>query len=107
VLRLGLSEVQAEALRGLVRDEHRRLEAARQALAECRRELDRALSRPLPDSATVLELTIEERVLEARERELASDLEGALVGLLRPEQARRLQGLAPAAFGDMLVRLSA
>ena len=105
--RLSLSESQSEDVRRLLRDEHRQLEAVRQALEDCRRELDRVLGRAVPDSAVVLELTLEERVLRARERALVADLERSLVALLRPEQATRLRGLAPAALGDMLVRLSA
>ena len=94
-------------MRHLLRDDRRQLEAARQALSACRRELGRAMIGPSPDSTLVLELALEERVLEAREQELAGDLEESLVALLRPEQATRLRGLAPAALGDMLVRLSA
>ena len=105
--RLSLSEAQSEDVRRLLRDEHRQLEAVRQALEDCRRELDRVLGRAVPDSAVVLELTLEERVLRARERDLVADLERSLVALLRPQQATRLRGLAPAALGDMLLRLSA
>jgi len=105
--RLSLSESQAESVRRLLRNEHRQLEAVRQVLGDCRRELDRALSRTPPDSVLVLELTAEERVLREREQALAAGLERSLAALLRPDQATRLKGLAPAALGDMLVRLSA
>jgi hypothetical protein len=105
--RLSLSDAQAERVRHLLRDEYRQMEAARQALDDCRRELGRALGRPLPDSGLVLELTVEERLLRERERALAAALERTLAALLRPEQATRLRGLAPSALGDMLVRLSA
>jgi DNA repair ATPase RecN len=105
--RLSLSEAQAETVRRALRDQYRQLEAVREALDDCRRDLARALSRALPDSALVLELSLEERVLEERQQALAAGLERSLVALLRPEQATRLRGLAPAALGDMLVRLSA
>jgi hypothetical protein len=105
--RLSLSESQWENVRRLLRHEHRQLEVVRRALDDCRRELDRVLGRALPDSELVLELTLEERVLQERERALAADLERSLVALLRPEQATRLRGLAPAALDDMLLRLSA
>jgi len=105
--RLSLSESQADGVRRLLRDEHRQLQAVRQALEVCRRDLDRALSRALPDSSLVLELTLEERVLKQREQALVAGFERSLVALLRPDQATRLKGLAPAALGDMLARLSA
>jgi hypothetical protein len=105
--RLSLSESQARSVRRVLRDEHRQLEAVRLALDGCRRELARALSRAVPDSALVLELTLEERVLEGREQALGASLEQSLVALLRPEQATRLRGLGPDSLGDMLVRLSA
>jgi hypothetical protein len=107
VQRLSLSASQAETVRRALRDEHRQLEAVRRTLNDCRRELDRVLGRALPDSALVLELTVEERVLKAREQTLAAGLERSLVALLRPEQATRVRGLAPGALDDMLVRLSA
>jgi hypothetical protein len=105
--RLGLSASQADDVRRLLRDEHRQLEAVRQALEVCRRDLDRALGRVQPDSSLVLELTLEERVLKQREQALAAGLEQSLVRLLRPDQATRLRGLAPASLGDLLMRLSA
>jgi hypothetical protein len=74
-------------------------------LAECRLQLREALAAPLPDSASVLELAVQERLLAARERALAVRLEGTLAGLLQPQQALRLRALPPAAVGDLLLRL--
>jgi hypothetical protein len=53
----------------------------------------------------VLELTLEERLLEQKERAASVRLERSLAVLLRPEQATRLQGLPPVAVGDMLGRI--
>lgn len=50
----------------LPRDARRQREAARELLAECRRELREALSGPEPDPGTVLELSVEERLLRER-----------------------------------------
>ena len=77
-------------------------------LAECRRQLRRALAGPAPDSAVVLELTrAGAAAASERESELAAALERALAGLLRPEQAVRLRALPPTVLGDVLGRLSA
>ena len=103
--RLSLTPSQAESAARLLKDERRQLEAARQLLAECRRQLREALAVTLPDSANVLELTRQERLLQERERQLAANLERSLAALLRPEQAVRLRGLPPAAVGDMLGRI--
>jgi hypothetical protein len=105
--RLSLTEAQAEEARRLLREDRRQLEAARDLLAECRRRLREALAAlaPAPDSALVLELSLEERLLEARQSAICARLERSLVTLLRPEQATRFRGLAPAAVGDMLGRI--
>jgi hypothetical protein len=94
-------------VRRLLRDERGHLEAARQRLDECRRDLDAALAGSAPDSRTVLELTVEERLLVDKERALAARVEQRVAGLLRPEQALRLRALAPPALGDLLGRLCA
>jgi Spy/CpxP family protein refolding chaperone len=107
VLRLSLTESQAQTVRRLLRDDRRQLEAARQLLQECRRELREALAGSVPDSAEVLELALQERVLQGRERALAARLEAELERLLRPEQARRLRALPPEAVGDLLGRICA
>jgi Spy/CpxP family protein refolding chaperone len=107
LLRLSLTESQAETARHLLRDDRRQLEAAKQLLRECRRELHEALAGPVPDSAEVLELTLQERLLEGRERALSARLETELERLLRPEQARRLRALPPAAIGALLGRICA
>ena len=105
LLRLSLTQAQAEEARRLLRDDRRLLEEARQVLAECRGQIRRALASPAPDSALVLELTVEERLLVERERAMSSRLERSMASLLRPEQATRLRTLAPAAVGDMLARI--
>lgn len=53
-------------MRRLPRDARRQREAVRELLAQCRRELREALSGPEPDPATVLELSVEERLLRER-----------------------------------------
>lgn len=103
--RLALTEAQAEQARGLLREERRRLEAVRALLSECRRELRAALSAAAPDSALVLELSVQERLLVQEERAASVQLERALATVLQPEQAQRLHGLAPAAVGDLLQRI--
>lgn len=103
--RLRLTPSQARTAGRLLRDERRKLEAARQMLAECQRELRQALASPAPDSAAVLELTVQERVLRQREGELAAALERSLAGLLRLEQALRLRALPPTVLGDLVGRL--
>ncbi len=103
--RLSLTESQAQEARRLLGDDRRQLEAARELLAECRRQLGRALAAAPPDPAVVLELTTQERLLESRERQLQARLEQSLAALLRPDQALRLRGLAPAALGDVLGRI--
>jgi Spy/CpxP family protein refolding chaperone len=81
------------------------VKAAQQALAECRRQLCQSLASPAPDSAEVLELTVQERLLERRARELMLAAERSLAALLRPEQAVRLRALPPAALDDVLERI--
>ena len=103
--RLSLTEAQAEEARRLLRDDRHQLEAAQELLAECRSELREALAAPGPDSAAVLELTLEERLLVEKERVASARLERSLAALLRPEQVTRLRALAPAAIGDMLGRI--
>jgi Spy/CpxP family protein refolding chaperone len=105
VLRLNLTEAQAEEARLLLRDDRRQLEVVQELLAECRGQLHRVLTAPALDSALVLELTVEERLLVARERATAARLERSMAALLRPEQAMRLSTLTPAAVGDMLGRI--
>ena len=105
ILRLSLTEAQAQEARRLLRDDRRQLEAARDLLAECRRQLGQALSAAPPDPALVLELSTQERLLGSRERQLQARLEQSLAALLRPAQALRLHGLAPAAVGDLLGRI--
>jgi hypothetical protein len=61
----------------------------------------------VPDSLAVLELTLEERLLEQKERALSAEVERRLALLLRPEQAVRLRALAPPALGDVLGRICA
>jgi hypothetical protein len=56
----------ATAGRGLASDARRQREVARELLAQCRRELREALSGPEPDPGTVLELSVEERLLRER-----------------------------------------
>jgi Spy/CpxP family protein refolding chaperone len=107
LVRLGLSRSQTAAMRRLLQDDRRCWEAARQRLSECRRDLAAALSGPTPDSLAILELTLEERVLADRERELTARLEERMAALLRPEQALRLRALAPPALGDVLGRICA
>src|SRR5512144_1589755 len=107
LVRLGLSRAQAAAARRLLQDDRRQWEAARQRLAECRRDLAAALAGPAPDSLAVLELTLEERLLAERERALTAALERRMAALLRPEQAVRLRALAPPALGDVLGRICA
>jgi Spy/CpxP family protein refolding chaperone len=103
--RLSLTEAQAEAARRLMRDDRRQLEAAQALLAECRRELRQALASPAPDSSRVLELFLQERLLEEKERAVLARLDQSLATLLRPEQAVRLRSLAPVTLGDMLGRI--
>jgi hypothetical protein len=105
LLRLSLTEAQAEEARRLLRSDRRQLEAARELLAECRVRLIEVLAAAAPDSGLVLELTVEERLLVARERAMAARLERSMAALLRPEQVTRLRALAPAAVGDLLVRI--
>ncbi len=107
LVRLELTHAQAASMRRLLGDDRRQWEAARQRLAECRRDLAAALAGPTPDSLAVLELTLEERILAERERELAAQLEERMAALLRPEQALRLRALAPPALGDVLGRICA
>jgi hypothetical protein len=103
--RLSLTEAQAREARRQLRDGRRHLDAARVLLAECRDELRQALGSFAPDSARVLELSVQERLLAQREREAFARLERSLAGLLEPEQVARLRSLAPLALGDMLGRL--
>jgi Spy/CpxP family protein refolding chaperone len=105
LLRLSLTEAQAEGARRVLRPEQRQVRAAQEALAECRRQLCQALASPAPDSAAVLELTVQERLLERRARELVLAAERSLAALLRPEQAVRLRALPPAALDDVLERI--
>jgi Spy/CpxP family protein refolding chaperone len=107
VRRLSLTETQAETVRQLLRDDRRQWETAQLLLAECRRALAQALVGPAPDSAAVLELTVQERLLEDRERALSARVEERMAALLRPDQALRLRALAPDALGDVLGRLCA
>lgn len=107
MVRLSLTEAQADTVRRLLRDERRQWEAARQLLRECRHDLGPALAAPAPDSASVLELSRQERILEERERALCARLERRMAALLRPDQAARLRALGPAALGDVLGRLCA
>jgi hypothetical protein len=105
VRRLALSEAQAQEARRILRDDRRHLQAAQALLAECRRELHAALRAPAPDSALVLELSVQERLLVAREGQASAALEASLAALLEPDQATRLRALPPAAVGDMLGRI--
>lgn len=105
LLRLSLTEAQAGEARRLLRDDRHQLDAAREVLAECRGQLRQVLATPAPDSALVLELAVEERLLEERERAMSARLEHSMAALLRPEQATRFRALAPAAVGDMLGRI--
>ena len=104
-LRLSLTEAQAGEARLLLRDDRRQLGAVRELLAECRGRLHEVLALRAPDSALVLELTVEERLLVERERAMSARLERSMAALLRPEQAKRLRTLTPAAVGDMLGRI--
>ncbi|HSD25712.1 MAG TPA: hypothetical protein VLL75_00345 [Vicinamibacteria bacterium] len=107
MVRLRLTPAQAESVRKHLREDRRQWEAARERLAECRRDLGSALAAPVPDSLAVLELTVEERLLEQKERALSAEVERRLALLLRPEQAVRLRALAPPALGDVLGRICA
>jgi len=107
LLRLSLSEAQEARVRRLLRNDRRQWETARQLLAECRRELGEALATPVPDSTAVLELSVQERLLEEKERASSARVEERVARLLRPEQAARLHALAPTALGDVLGRLCA
>jgi Spy/CpxP family protein refolding chaperone len=102
---LSLTAAQEEDARRLLGDDRRLLEATRELLGECRARLREVLAARAPDSALVLELTVEERLLVERERATSARLEGAMATLLRPEQAARLSRLTPAAVGDMLGRI--
>jgi Spy/CpxP family protein refolding chaperone len=105
--RIALSGSQAETVRRLLRDDRRQWDTARQLLMETRRELGEALATPAPDSTVVLELSVQERLLEEKERALSARVEERMARLLRPEQAARLRALAPTALGDVLGRLCA
>ena len=105
LLRLSLTEAQAGEARLLLRDDRRQLGAVRELLAECRGRLYEVLAARAPDSALVLELTVEERLLVERERAMSARLERSMAALLRPDQAKRLSTLTPAAVGDMLGRI--
>jgi Spy/CpxP family protein refolding chaperone len=105
--RIALTRSQAQEVRRLLRNDRRQWQEARQLLAECRRDLGSALAAPVPDSVAVLELSVQERLLEKRERALSAQVEERMAGLLRPDQAVRLRALAPAALGDVLRRLCA
>lgn len=107
IVRLSLTQAQAERVRQLLREDRRQWEAAQQLLAECRRELGQALAAPAPDSTAILELSVQERLLEQKERVLGARLEQRMAALLRPDQAARLHALAPAALVDVLGRLCA
>jgi Spy/CpxP family protein refolding chaperone len=103
--RLALTEAQEEEARRVLREDRRHLEATRAVLAECRRELRAALRASAPDSALVLELSVQERLLVQKERAASAELERSLAKVLRPEQTQRLRGLGPAAVGDLLLRI--
>jgi Spy/CpxP family protein refolding chaperone len=105
LLRLSLTEAQAREARRLLGADRRQLEAARELLSECRARLHEVLAARAPDSALVLELTVEERLLVERERAMSARLERSMAALLRPEQVMRLRALAPEAIGDMLGRI--
>jgi Spy/CpxP family protein refolding chaperone len=105
--RLRLTPAQADAVRELLREERRHWRAAQQLLVECRHQLGSVLAAPVPDSTAVLELSVQERVLEERERALAARIEEGLAALLRPDQAVRLRALAPVALGEVVQRLGA
>jgi Spy/CpxP family protein refolding chaperone len=107
LVRLGLTPAQAASVGRLLREDRRQWEAARQRLVECRRDLGSALAAPVPDSLAVLELALEERLLEERERALSADVERRVARLLRPDQVVRLRALAPPALGDVLGRICA
>ena len=81
------------------------LAAARELLAECRRQLRQTLAVAPQEAALVLELSTQERLLGSRERQLQARIEQSLAALLQPAQALRLHGLAPAAVGDLLGRI--
>ena len=105
--RIALTGSQTQRVRRLLQDDRRQWEAARQLLAECRRELGEALATPVPDSTVVLELAVQERLLQENESALSAQVEERMASLLRPEQAARLRALAPSALGDVLGRLCA
>ena len=105
--RIALTGSEAETVRRLLRDDRRQWEAARELLAECRRDLGEALATPVPDSTVVLELSVQERLLLQKESALSARVEERMARLLRPEQAARLRALAPTALGDVLGRLCA
>jgi Spy/CpxP family protein refolding chaperone len=105
--RLSLTGAQARRVRRLLRDDRRQLAAAEEVLEECRHALGQALAAPEPDATLLLELAVQERLVEKRERELTARLEASMAALLRPDQALRLRALPPRALGDMLGRLCA
>jgi len=105
LVRLSLSEQQAERVRGTVADDLRLSAATRELLAECRRQLWEALATRAPDSTDVLELAVQERLLLDRQRQLTARVERSFATLLRPEQTRRLRALSPSALDAMLVRI--
>lgn len=94
--RVALDQRQAQLVRLLLREDRRQREAAEQLLAECRRDLRQALAPPQPDALAVLELSVQERLLQERQRALTACLEQRIAALLRPAQTVALSSLAPA-----------
>ena len=95
--RLTLTEQQQQLVRLLLREERRERETTERQLAQCRRDLREALAQPVPESATVLELSVRERLLLERQRSPAARLEQRIAAMLGPDRARELRRHAPAA----------
>ena len=93
--RFTLTEQQAQLVRLLLREERRERETTERQLAQCRRELREALAPPVPDSATVLALSVRERLLLERQRSPASGLEQRIAAMLGPERAKELRRHVP------------
>jgi Spy/CpxP family protein refolding chaperone len=99
--RLTLTEQQARLVRLLMREERRERETTERLLEECRRELRQALAPSAPDSATVLELSVKERLLLEQQRALPEHLERRIAGMLGPERASELRTLPPPAHWSL------
>ena len=105
--RLTLTEQQAQLVRLLLREEKRERETTERQLAQCRRDLREALAQPVPDSATVLELSVRERLLLERQRSPSSGLEQRIAAMLGPERAKELRRYAPVVHASAVIARAA